>query len=69
METSVSTAKPTRSAGGSQNPSRYGSAGIVRPTHEQIAARAKAIWQAKGCPSGKDEENWREAEEQLRQGR
>jgi hypothetical protein len=24
------------------------------------------IWRAKGCPTGLDEENWREAEEQLR---
>jgi hypothetical protein len=36
------------------------------PSHEQIAARAKAIWQARGCPSGMDEQNWREAEAQLR---
>jgi hypothetical protein len=69
METNVSATKPARNAGGSQSPSRYGAASVVRPTHEQIAARAKAIWQAKGCPAGKDDENWREAEEQLRHGR
>ena len=40
-----------------------------KPTHDEIAERAKAIWQAKGCPAGKDEENWREAEAQLRKGR
>ena len=36
------------------------------PSHEQIAARAREIWQAKGCPADRDHENWREAEEQLR---
>lgn len=35
-------------------------------SHEQIAARAKAIWQAKGCNSGKDLQNWLEAEAQLK---
>ena len=41
----------------------------VRPSHEDIANRARALWQAKGCPAGKDEENWLEAEKQLRNGR
>ena len=36
------------------------------PTHEQIAARAKSIWELKGCPIGQDERNWLEAEEQIR---
>ncbi len=36
-------------------------------SHQQIADRARAIWQRKGCPSGRDEENWREAETQLRE--
>jgi hypothetical protein len=35
-------------------------------TQAQIAERAKAIWQAKGCPAGQDEQNWLEAERQLR---
>ncbi len=69
MEPNLTATKPSRGVGASQNPSRYGAGASIRPTHDQIAARAKAIWQAKGCPAGKDEENWREAEEQLRQGR
>jgi hypothetical protein len=43
-----------------------GAPGKSRLTHEQIAQRAKAIWQAKGCPTGQDEQNWREAEAQLK---
>ncbi len=35
-------------------------------THEQIAERAKSIWQKKGCPSGQDQKIWHEAEAQLK---
>jgi hypothetical protein len=38
----------------------------TRLSHEQIAERAKAIWLASGCVPGRDEQNWREAEAQLR---
>ena len=37
----------------------------TRLTHEQVAARAKAIWLASGCRPGRDEQNWHEAEAQL----
>jgi hypothetical protein len=35
-------------------------------TYEQIAQRAEAIWLKKGCQPGQDEQNWREAEAQLK---
>jgi hypothetical protein len=35
-------------------------------TYEQIAQRAEAIWLQKGCQAGQDEQNWREAEAQLK---
>lgn len=35
-------------------------------THEQIAQRAEVIWQQKGCPPDQDEQNWNEAEAQLK---
>lgn len=35
-------------------------------THEQIADRARQIWEQRGCPQGEDERNWREAERQLK---
>jgi hypothetical protein len=35
-------------------------------TQERIAERAKALWLASGCVPGRDEQNWREAEAQLR---
>jgi len=35
-------------------------------THEQIAERARAIWQQRGCPSGEDETIWYAAESQLK---
>jgi hypothetical protein len=38
----------------------------ARLTHEQIAERAKALWLAGGCLPGRDEQNWLEAEAQLK---
>jgi hypothetical protein len=39
------------------------------PTSEEISARAKAIWEAGGRKPGRDEQNWLEAERQLRKER
>ena len=39
---------------------------IVFLSHEQIAERAKNIWINRGCPSNQDEQNWYEAETQLK---
>src|SRR6185369_3126040 len=36
------------------------------PTREQIEALAQAIWKDRGCPEGRDIDNWLEAERQLR---
>ena len=36
------------------------------PRHDQIAKRAYEIWIAKGRPIGLDEQNWDEAERELR---
>lgn len=35
-------------------------------THDLIAERARTIWQERGCAPDRDEENWREAEAQLK---
>jgi hypothetical protein len=35
-------------------------------THKQIEDRAREIWRQKGCPCGQDEQNWMEAETQLK---
>ncbi|MGH7996661.1 MAG: DUF2934 domain-containing protein [Opitutaceae bacterium] len=35
--------------------------------HEEIAARARRIWEAQGSPEGRDEENWFQAERELRE--
>jgi hypothetical protein len=35
-------------------------------THDLIAERARTIWQERGCLPDRDEENWREAEAQLK---
>jgi hypothetical protein len=36
------------------------------PTYEQIAERARSIWQERGCPTNQDESIWYEAENQLK---
>jgi len=36
------------------------------PTYEQIAQRAREIWTKKGCLPGQDEQNWLDAERQLK---
>lgn len=37
------------------------------PTQEEITARARQIWQERGCPVDRDLEMWVEAERQLSQ--
>lgn len=38
----------------------------VEIPHDKIAARAADIWDRKGRPHGQDEQNWAEAEAELR---
>lgn len=37
----------------------------TRPLHEEISHRARELWQSYGCPAGRDEQIWLEAERQL----
>lgn len=39
--------------------------GESRPTHEEIAQRAKALYEQSGSVPGRDLENWLQAESQL----
>lgn len=34
---------------------------------EQIQQRAYLIWESEGCPHGKDEQHWKQAEQELTQ--
>jgi hypothetical protein len=40
--------------------------GIATFGHEEIAALAHTLWQARGCPEGSSEEDWFQAAHQLR---
>jgi len=40
--------------------------GIATFGHDDIAALAHKLWQARGCPQGSPEEDWFHAAEQLR---
>ena len=44
-----------------QNPENHSST----PTHEEIAARAHAIWEHAGQPEGQEREHWLQAEREL----
>jgi DUF2934 family protein len=35
------------------------------PTHDEIAVRAREIWERRGCPEGRDLDNWLTAETEL----
>ena len=62
----VSTAKKTPVQTATVSIAPKSSPKTVRLTHEQIAERAKAIWMSRGCVPGHDEQNWLDAEAQLR---
>jgi hypothetical protein len=38
------------------------------PTHQEIALKARRLWQDRGCPEGRDTEIWLEAERMLSEG-
>ena len=40
--------------------------GIAAFGHDEIAALAHALWQARGCPAGSPDEDWFHAVEELR---
>jgi DUF2934 family protein len=40
-----------------------------KPTHEEIAQRAQAIYEQTGRQPGRDQQNWLEAESQLMRDR
>ncbi len=77
---SINKERPGRRKTGKVNTSKAGSRNTSKPsasssmhsvqapmlTHEQIAERAKKIWQDRGCVPGFDEQNWYEAETQLK---
>ncbi len=39
------------------------------PTHDEISARARQLWQQAGSPAQRDEEFWLAAEAELRKDR
>jgi Protein of unknown function (DUF2934) len=40
---------------------------MAKPSQNRIRRRARQIWQENGCPSGRDEEFWLQAERELRE--
>jgi len=40
---------------------------LATPNENQIRIRAREIWEENGCPSGRDEEFWLQAEREFRE--
>jgi DUF2934 family protein len=38
----------------------------INPSQQDIANLAYALWQLRGCPEGSADEDWKEAERQLK---
>ncbi len=38
---------------------------MITPTHHEISLAAQKLWQDRGCPIGRDDEIWHEAERML----
>ena len=51
----------SKADGGGTRKKKFKQTVVVMPTHEEIAARAYAIWLRKGRPQGQDAQNWNEA--------
>lgn len=63
---SSSNMQSSRSAAVVEKPAVKQTKKNVAPTYEQIAERARNIWQDRGCPTNQDESIWYEAENQLK---
>ena len=51
---------------GKAHPDAVNEHGIATFGHEDIAALAYALWQARGCPEGSPDEDWFHAAQELR---
>jgi hypothetical protein len=60
MSTKIPTNKP-RTTNRARQPAAF-----QPPSHDEIAGRAKALWERYGKPVGRDEEIWLEAEREAR---
>ena len=59
---------PRKSASLEKEPSQQAQAEPESPSmHDKIRDRAFQIWLENGCPTGRDLENWRQAEHELTQ--
>ena len=70
----MKTSSTQRTTGSVNQPSRAATTAVteesrdIRETvsHDEIARRAHELWEQDGCPEGRSEQHWLEAEKQLR---
>ena len=41
---------------------------MTTPTHDEVSLQAQQLWHSRGCPEGRDNEIWLEAERKLSEG-
>jgi hypothetical protein len=58
----------TQNNGGTAVMNGTDSSSSSSPSYDDIAARAYAIWNAQGCPQGREKEHWQQAQEELTAG-
>jgi len=64
--TTRSKATPTRVTQQTDNAAKPAPDVIPTATHDDIARRAHEIYIKKGCPQGQCEQNWQQAEQELK---
>jgi len=71
MHNYMTQSKATRILAAEQTHSdmHFGRGVIAEPRHDDIAKRAYEIYLKNGCKEGQGEENWRQAEHELRAGK
>lgn len=60
-----STKNPPTNPDGADGSSPMSRAQVTRSRHEEIALLAYSLWQSRGCPEGRPEEDWYQAERQI----
>jgi hypothetical protein len=68
-ETAKVPSPPAKASTSANTTATTNTAARTGPTHEQIARRAYEIFQARGSQPGNPEQDWHQAERELRLGR
>lgn len=60
-----SKSKPKAKAAAKKPAKKKAAKPVITLTHDAVAKRAYELWVSQGCPQGRAEQHWAEAEKQL----